>query len=277
MAHFSHSEFCEGQPGHQAPYPKCHPGSDGEIPLGFDPIVDEVSNEFFFYGSSHPHHHEEMFFPSDLFIRLQVGLSSWSKQIEEAMKTLLVFAMQWRTGCITHDLIVEILRVTNQYPAREEWLLSVYGADEFLQNNCTLGSHEILRKASTCIQLCLHHTGDLKPSLARTCGDDQRRFCVNELLEDICAWRLVWQNLVSVIMKYRGQVEYLLQNENNVDNVIEAAKAICSVLGFVETRDITDAVRKLRALVKAQSLGTDDVESDDTDDAETDDTELMIE
>ncbi|RMC02734.1 hypothetical protein DUI87_19923 [Hirundo rustica rustica] len=61
------------------------------------------------------------------------------------------------------------------------------------------------------------------------------------------------QNLISVIMNYRGQVEYLLQNENNVDNVIEAAKAICSVLCFVETRDVTDAVRKLRALVKAQN------------------------
>uniref|UniRef100_A0A8C9MUS6 Phosphatidylinositol-4-phosphate 3-kinase catalytic subunit type 2 gamma n=1 Tax=Serinus canaria TaxID=9135 RepID=A0A8C9MUS6_SERCA len=31
-------------------------------------------------------------------------------------------------GCITHDLIVEILSCTNQYPAREECLLSVCGA-----------------------------------------------------------------------------------------------------------------------------------------------------
>lgn len=72
MAHFgrvpfSLSEFCEGQPGHPASFPMCHSGSDGDIPLGFDRIVDEVSNEFFFYGSSHPHHHEEMFSPSVLF------------------------------------------------------------------------------------------------------------------------------------------------------------------------------------------------------------------
>ncbi|RLW01724.1 hypothetical protein DV515_00007671, partial [Chloebia gouldiae] len=52
-------------------------------------------------------------------------------------------------------------------------------------------------------------------------------------------------------MSYRSQVEYLLQNENNVDNVIEAAKAICSVLCFVETRDISDAVSKLHALGRA--------------------------
>ncbi|NXR62442.1 P3C2G kinase, partial [Rhadina sibilatrix] len=451
MAHFgrvsfSLSEFCEGQPGHQASYPTCHSGPEGEMPLGFDRIVDEVSNEFFFYGSSHPPHHEEMFFPSDFFgrsvpdqhpynhplfacgqpypghpaphwqqgtvsprvgfrpsllpdcrnfsvvdshlytherelhrresvnsvsdvergstnLEFQIGFgildapspvfldnypfgqkvreesgngdasltntsrrcnvgpthpqgsghnreaAGWSIQLIEAdqgsnentvgfcnavekiRKAYPAFDLKTNTGkiwsiatrfpehilggtkfrisiwtdfsphpllltqhagCITHDLIVEVLRCTNQYPAREECLLSVYGSDEFLQNNCTLGSHEILRKATSCVQLRLHHAANLKPGLARTCGDDQRRFCVNELLEDICAWRLIRQNLISVIMNYRGQVEYLLQNENNVDNVIEAAKAICSVLCFVETRDITDAVRKLHALVNAQ-------------------------
>ncbi|NXV12809.1 P3C2G kinase, partial [Cepphus grylle] len=159
-------------------------------------------------------------------------------------------------GCITHDLIVEILHCTNQYPVQEECLLSVCGFDEFLQNNHTLGSHESLRKATTCIQLRLHNTSNLKQSLSRTHEDDQRRFSVNQLLEDTCAWRLTRQNLVSVIMKYRGQVEYLWQNEvfHKVDNVIEVAKTICSVLCFVETKDITDAIKKLRAvpLVKAQ-------------------------
>ncbi|NWT50073.1 P3C2G kinase, partial [Erythrocercus mccallii] len=451
MAHFgrvpfSLSEFCEGQPGDQASYPRCHSGSDGEIPLGFDRIIDEVSNEFFFYGSSCPHHHEEMFFPSDFFGRnvpdqhlynhpllaygepypgnpiphwqqgtvspmagfrpsllpdcrnssvvdshpyshkrelhgwksvnsvsnverdntdlgFQISFDNldapspvfldnypfgqnmreesgngeasltntsrrcniepthpqgsghnreaagWSIQLIEAdqgsnentagfcnavekirnaypafdlkTNTGKIWSITTRfpehilggtkfrisiwtdfsphpllltqhAGCITHDLIVEVLRCTNQYPAWEECLLSVYGSDEFLQNNCTLGSHESLRKATTCIQLRLNHAANLKQSLARTCEDDQRRFCVNELLEDICAWRLIRQNLFSVIMNYRGQVEYLLQNENNVDNVTEAAKAICSVLCLVETRDITDAVRKLHAVVKAQ-------------------------
>ncbi|KAM4783227.1 phosphatidylinositol 3-kinase C2 domain-containing subunit gamma [Cyanocitta cristata] len=452
MAHFgrvpfSHNEFCEGQPGDQASYPMYHFGSDGDIPLGFDRIVDEVSNEFFFYGSSHPHHHKEMFFLPDLYnhtvpdhhlhgqplvaygelypgnpvshwqqgtvspmvgfrssllpdcrnfsvvdshpynlerelhgrnsvnsvsnvergninLGFQIGFDNldapspvfldnypfgqkvreesgngeasltntsrrcsigpaqlqgsghdreaarWSIQLIEAnqgsnentvgfcnavekirnaypafdLKTntgkiwsivtrfpehilggtkfrISVWTdfsphpllLSQHAGCITHDLIVEILRHTNQYPAQEEFLLSVYGSDEFLQNNCTLGSHESLRKATTCIQLRLHHAGNLKPGLARTCEDDQRRFCVNELLEDSCAWRLTRQNLVSVIMNYRGQVEYLLQNEDKLGDVIEAAKAICSVLCFVETRDITDAVRKLRALVRAQN------------------------
>lgn len=45
---------------------------------------------------------------------------------------------------------------------------------------------------------------------------------------------------------------FVSYQQNNVDNVIEAAKAICSVLCFVETRDITDAVGKLHALGRAQ-------------------------
>ncbi|XP_017679401.1 PREDICTED: phosphatidylinositol 4-phosphate 3-kinase C2 domain-containing subunit gamma [Lepidothrix coronata] len=450
---FSHNEFHKGQTGDQASYPVYHSGSDGQIPLGFDRIVDEVSNEFFFYGSSHSHHHEEIFSPSDVFGlnvpgqhfygqplgaygepnpenpishwqqgtvspvagfrsyflsdyrnfslvdpypysqgRELCGWSSvnsvtnvfgsaveggnasqgfpigfdnadaqcpvfldnrpfgqegrdesgngeahftntsrrcstgptwpygsghgregagWSIQLIEANQgsnentvgfcnavekirnaypasdlktnTGKIWSVTTRfpdhilggtkfrisvwtdfspspvlltqqAGCITHDLIVEILRCTNQYPAQEECFLSVYGSDEFLQNDHTLGSHESLRKATPCVQLRLHSTAHLKQSLARTCGDDQRRFCMNHLLRDACAMRLTRQNLFSVIMNYRDQVEYLLQNEHKVDHVIEATKAICSVLCFVETRDITDAVKKLSALplVKAQ-------------------------
>ncbi|KAM6214064.1 phosphatidylinositol 3-kinase C2 domain-containing subunit gamma [Sarcoramphus papa] len=451
---FSHNEFREGQAGDQASFPMYHSGSAGEVRLGFDRIVDEVSNEFFFCGSSHSHHHEEIFFPSDVFglnvpdqqfcgqplvaygelypgnpishwqqgtmsptvgfrssllsdyrnfslvdpypysqerelyggnsispvtnvfdsnlergntnLSFQIGFgnvdaqcpvfldnypfeqevrgesgngetcltdtsrrcdigptwpsssghgreaTSWSIQLVEANQgsnentvafcnavekirnaypafdlktnTGKIWSVATRfpdhilgeskfrisvwtdsspypllltqhAGCITHDLIVEILHCTNRYSVQEECLLSVCGSDEFLQNNHTLGSHESLRKATTCIQLRLHNTSNLKQSLARTHEDDQRRFSVNQLLEDSCAWRLTRQNLVSIIMKYRDQVEYLLQNEHKVDNVIEVAKAICSVLCFVETRDITDAVKKLRAvpLVKAQN------------------------
>ncbi|NXG27617.1 P3C2G kinase, partial [Dromaius novaehollandiae] len=189
-------------------------------------------------------------FPDHILGKLKFRISVWT---DPSPYPLLITQ---NAGCVTHDLIVEILHCTNQYPVQEECFLSVCGSDEFLQNNQMLGSHESLRKPTTCIQLRLHITTNLKQSLARTHEDDQRQFSVNQLLEYTCAWRLTRQNLVSIIMKYRGQVEYLLQNEvfHGVDNVIQAAKAICSVLCFVETRDITDAVKKLRAvlLVKAQ-------------------------
>ncbi|XP_029819247.1 phosphatidylinositol 4-phosphate 3-kinase C2 domain-containing subunit gamma [Manacus vitellinus] len=470
---FSHNEFHKGQAGDQACYPVYHSGSDGQIPLGFDRIVDEVSNEFFFYGSSHSHHHEEIFSPSDVFglnvpgqhfygqplvaygepnpenpishwqqgtVSPAAGFRSyllsdyrnfslvdpypysqgrelcgwsgvnsvtnvfgsaveggntsqgfpigfdnadaqcpvfldnrpfgqegrdesgngearftntsrrcstgptwpygsghdregagWSIQLVEANQgsnentvgfcnavekirnaypasdlktnTGKIWSVTTRfpdhilggtkfrisvwtdfspspvlltqqAGCITHDLIVEILRCTNQYPAQEECFLSVYGSDEFLQNDHTLGSHESLRKATPCVQLRLHNTAHLKQSLARTCGDDQRRFCMNQLLRDISAMRLTRQNLFSVIMNYRDQVEYLLQNEHQVDHVIEATKAICSVLCFVETRDITDAVKKLSVLplVKAQ----DSLQSAETPSKEAAVTELSV-
>ncbi|NXJ59639.1 P3C2G kinase, partial [Rostratula benghalensis] len=194
-------------------------------------------------------------FPDHIFGESKFRISVWT---DSSPYPLLLTQC---AGCITHDLIVEILRCTNRYTVQEECLLSVCGSDEFLQNNHTLGSHETLRKTTTCIQLRLHNTSNLKQSLSRTPEDDQRQFSVNQLLEFTCAWRLIRRNLFSAIMKYRGQVEYLLQNKvfHKVDNVIEVAKTICSVLCSVETRDITDAVKKLYAvpLVKAQAAVTE--------------------
>uniref|UniRef100_A0A8C9MVA1 Phosphatidylinositol-4-phosphate 3-kinase catalytic subunit type 2 gamma n=1 Tax=Serinus canaria TaxID=9135 RepID=A0A8C9MVA1_SERCA len=58
-------------------------------------------------------------------------------------------------GCITHDLIVEILSCTNQYPAREECLLSVCGADEFLQN-CKHSTCAAVTELSMAISRLIH-------------------------------------------------------------------------------------------------------------------------
>ncbi|NWX84326.1 P3C2G kinase, partial [Nothoprocta pentlandii] len=188
-------------------------------------------------------------FPDHILGKLKFRISVWT---DSSPYPLLITQ---NAGCITHDLIVEILHCTNQYPVQEECFLSVCGSDELLQNNHTLGSHESLRKPTTCIQLRLHITTNLKQNLARTHEDDQRQFSVNQLLEYTCAWRLTRQNLISIIMKYRDQVEYLWQNEVFIlmGNVIEAAKTICSALCFVETRDITDAVKKLRAVLLAKA------------------------
>ncbi|XP_053892228.1 phosphatidylinositol 3-kinase C2 domain-containing subunit gamma isoform X2 [Malaclemys terrapin pileata] len=151
-------------------------------------------------------------------------------------------------SCIVRNFVVEILHCTNQYPAQEECFLSVYGSDEFLQNDYALGSHESLRKATTSIQLRLQKGTSYQQSLARTLEDDQSQFNVNQLLQYTYIWKVSRKNLVTFIMKYGGQVEYLLQNEHKVDKVIEEAKAICSVLCSVETRAITDAVKKLHSV-----------------------------
>ncbi|XP_065598599.1 phosphatidylinositol 3-kinase C2 domain-containing subunit gamma [Cyrtonyx montezumae] len=188
-------------------------------------------------------------FPDHILGKLRFRISIWT---DSSPSPLLLIQ---DAGCITHDLIVEILHCTNQYPVHEECLLSVCGSDEFLQNNHSLGSHESLRKATTDIHLHLHTTSNLKQSLARVHEDDQEQFSVNNLLEYTCAWRLTRQNLVAALRRYRDQVEHLLQNETHkVDYVIEVAKAICSVLCSVETREITNAVKKLHAvpMVKTQ-------------------------
>uniref|UniRef100_A0A8C7A140 Phosphatidylinositol 3-kinase C2 domain-containing subunit gamma n=1 Tax=Nothoprocta perdicaria TaxID=30464 RepID=A0A8C7A140_NOTPE len=72
MAYFggmplSQDEFHDGHVNDQASYSPFHSRSAGQIRLGFDQIADEVSNEIFFYGSSHLHHPEENFFVADIF------------------------------------------------------------------------------------------------------------------------------------------------------------------------------------------------------------------
>lgn len=63
-------------------------------------------------------------------------------------------------------LLGEVPRKRKEVASRDNHLFGVFFPPNC--SNCTLGSHESLRKATTCIQLRLHHTGNSKRSLART-------------------------------------------------------------------------------------------------------------
>uniref|UniRef100_A0A8C3UGJ6 Phosphatidylinositol-4-phosphate 3-kinase catalytic subunit type 2 gamma n=1 Tax=Catharus ustulatus TaxID=91951 RepID=A0A8C3UGJ6_CATUS len=356
MAHFvpySASEFCEVHPGLQAPYPKCHPGSDGEIPLGFDPIVDEVSNEFFFYGSSHPHHHEEMFFPSDLFIRnvpdqhlhshpviahgevypgnatphWQQGTESpvvgfrpsllpdcrnfsvldshpYSPQRElhgrqsvnpvsnvQRDSTNLefqigfdnlaapspVFSDNYPFGQKVREesgngatSLTSISRRCNIVPTHPQgsgysreaagWSIQLVEADRGSNENIAgfCKTVEKIRNAYPAFDLKTN-TGKIwsittrfpehilgRTKFGMSIWTDFSPYPLLLTQDAGCITHDLIVEILRVANQYPAREEWLLSvYGNNVDNVIEAAKAICSVLCFVETRDITDAVRKL--------------------------------
>uniref|UniRef100_A0A663EAV6 Phosphatidylinositol-4-phosphate 3-kinase catalytic subunit type 2 gamma n=1 Tax=Aquila chrysaetos chrysaetos TaxID=223781 RepID=A0A663EAV6_AQUCH len=69
-------------------------------------------------------------FPDHILGESKFRISVWTDS------SLYPLLLTQRAGCITHDLIVEILHCTNRYPVQEEYLLSVCGSDEFLQNMC---------------------------------------------------------------------------------------------------------------------------------------------
>ncbi|KAM7244006.1 hypothetical protein CapIbe_004614 [Capra ibex] len=152
---------------------------------------------------------------------------------------------------LVKDLIAEILHFcTNDQLFPRDHLLSICGHEEFLQNDHYLGSHRIFQKNKSVIQLHLQKKRDTPGTLSRKHEDDHSQFYLNQLLEFMHIWKVSRQCLSTVIQKYDSDLKYLLKTQQNVDNVIEEVKNICSVLGCVETKQITDAVNELNLILQ---------------------------
>ncbi|XP_045637337.1 phosphatidylinositol 4-phosphate 3-kinase C2 domain-containing subunit gamma [Ursus americanus] len=155
---------------------------------------------------------------------------------------------------LVKDLIAEILHFcTNDQLFPKDHLLSICGYEEFLQNDYSLGSHKIFQKDKSVIQLNLQKNGEVPGKLSRKHEDDHSQFYLNQLLEFMHIWKVSRQCLSTVIKKYDFHLKYLLKTQQNVDNIIEEVKNICSVLGCVETKQITDAVNELSLILRRKT------------------------
>ncbi|ERE66617.1 phosphatidylinositol-4-phosphate 3-kinase C2 domain-containing subunit gamma isoform 1 [Cricetulus griseus] len=154
---------------------------------------------------------------------------------------------------LVKDLIAEtLLLCANEQLFPKEYLLSVCGSEEFLQMDHCLGSHKIFQKNKSVFQLHLKKNSDVPGKLSRKSGDDHRQFHLNRLLEFTHIWKISRQCLSTVIKKYDFHVKLLLKNQPHVNNIIEEVKNICSVLGCVETKQVSDTVQELKLLQKSQ-------------------------
>ncbi|XP_054552739.1 phosphatidylinositol 3-kinase C2 domain-containing subunit gamma [Talpa occidentalis] len=175
---------------------------------------------------------------------------------------------------LVKDLIAEALHFcTNDQLSPKDHLLSICGCEEFLQNDHSLGSHKIFQKDKSFIQLHLQKNGGAPGKLSRKHEDDHSQFDLNQLLEFMHIWKASRQCLLTVIKKYNLHLKYLLEIqkdtpekdlspifsnvhntfEKNVDNIFEDVKNICSVLGSVETKQITDAVHELNLILQRKA------------------------
>lgn len=152
---------------------------------------------------------------------------------------------------LVKDLIAEILHscVNDQLPP-EDHLLSICGYEETLQNDHSLGSHKIFQKDKSVIQLHLQNKWKSSGKLSRKLEDDHSQFNLNQLLEFMHIWKVSRQCLATAIKKYDDHLKRLLKSQQNMDNVTEEVKCVCSVLGCVETKPITDAVNKLNLILQ---------------------------
>ncbi|KAK6472842.1 phosphatidylinositol 4-phosphate 3-kinase C2 domain-containing subunit alpha-like isoform X1 [Huso huso] len=151
------------------------------------------------------------------------------------------------------------------------YILKVCGQEEVLQNKHCLGSHEYIqncRKWDTEIKLQLLSQSTICRDLARVVEDDTTPVDLEKYLYQVekpLKETINRQCLNDYLDSYHSQVQLCLENENNqyktVENVIQAVKNICSALDGVETKAITEAVKKLKRTVnlprsKTMELGS---------------------
>ncbi|XP_050606012.1 phosphatidylinositol 3-kinase C2 domain-containing subunit gamma isoform X2 [Macaca thibetana thibetana] len=155
---------------------------------------------------------------------------------------------------LVKDLIAKILHFcTNDQLLPKDHILNVCGSEEFLQNDHSLGSHKMFQKDKSVIQLHLQKSREAPGKLSRKHEEDHSQFYLNQLLEFMHIWKVSRQCLLTVIKKYDFHLKYLLKTQENVDNIIEEVKKICSVLGCVETKQITDAVNELSLILQRKA------------------------
>ncbi|XP_029419257.1 phosphatidylinositol 4-phosphate 3-kinase C2 domain-containing subunit gamma isoform X3 [Nannospalax galili] len=175
---------------------------------------------------------------------------------------------------LVKDLIAEILHLcANDQLSPKEYLLSLCGSEEFLQFDHCLGSHKMFQKDKSVIQLRLQKKRDSPGKLSRKCGEDHGQFHLNQLLKSAHIWKVSRQCLSTVIQKYDFHVKDLLKTQEDLDkkgssstfpsasnafqpyvsNIIREVKNVCSVLGCVETKQITDAINELNLILQRKT------------------------
>ncbi|XP_006866080.1 PREDICTED: phosphatidylinositol 4-phosphate 3-kinase C2 domain-containing subunit gamma [Chrysochloris asiatica] len=190
-------------------------------------------------------------FPYELFSNTKFNINIFTDHSTQPLR-LMPYA-----NYLVRDLVAEILHFcTNDRLLPEDHLLCICGSEEFLQNDYCLGSHKIFQKDQTAIQLHLQKYRENPGKLSRKHEDDHSQFYLNQLLEHMHIWKVSRKCLSTVIEKYDFHLQCLLKTQQNVDNIFEEVKNICSVLGCVETKQITDAVNKLNIILqrKAEDL-----------------------
>ncbi|CAO2607059.1 Phosphatidylinositol 3-kinase C2 domain-containing subunit gamma [Lemmus lemmus] len=206
-------------------------------------------------------------YPSQLFVgtKFSVNVSV------NAAQTLHLLP---QANYLVKDLIAEILLLcANEQLSPNEYLLRVCGSEEFLQMDHCLGSHKIFQKNKSVFQLHLQKNRDVPGKFCRKSEDDHNLFYLNQLLEFTHIWKISRQCLITVVKKYSFHVKQLLENQEDMEekhlsavfssapnpiqthvkDIIEEVKNICRVLGCIETKQVSDAVKDLNKYDPSQT------------------------
>ncbi|XP_068598544.1 phosphatidylinositol 4-phosphate 3-kinase C2 domain-containing subunit beta [Brachionichthys hirsutus] len=139
----------------------------------------------------------------------------------------------------------------------DQYLLKVFGLDEFLNSSQSLAGLEI-------VQQCLKFDWDVRLVLTKRCGigtelarteeDDEKPSTMNHsiLLQERPIKQTVTREALSLLLDtFHTEAESFLLSQvelpHHVERLVQSVKALCSSLAAVETPDVTAALSQLPA------------------------------
>lgn len=153
----------------------------------------------------------------------------------------------YQTLCYTNDELHTI--DVNDY------VLKLCGLEEFLQNECVLGSHEYIqqcRKFDVDIRLQLMKRKDVRGDLARTASDHQSPWTLNHhihLQERPVKQTISKQAMTLLFDTFHNEVDEFLAAEVDhqvkAERVVQSVMVVCNALAAVETQEVTSALNQL--------------------------------
>ncbi|XP_034021284.1 phosphatidylinositol 4-phosphate 3-kinase C2 domain-containing subunit beta [Thalassophryne amazonica] len=139
----------------------------------------------------------------------------------------------------------------------DEYLLQIYGQEEFLSNSQTLAGLEFVQQSLKFhwdIRLVLTRRSAVRTELTRTKEDDDTVSTMNHniLLQERPIKQTVTREALTLLLDtFHNEAESFVMSEVDlplhVERLVQSVKALCSSLAAVETPDVTSALSLLPA------------------------------
>ncbi|KAI5702472.1 hypothetical protein M8J75_000487 [Diaphorina citri] len=134
----------------------------------------------------------------------------------------------------------------------EDYVLKVYHKNEYLTLHTLLGEYEYVHeciKLERDIEFTLLHKDQLDRSLARTSQDDlnDAALTLDDLLPKEMIQPISHESLLILLETFESEVERYEKHQKQSKNVVQSVKALCTLLGNVETLEISTALEEFIA------------------------------
>ncbi|XP_026687194.1 phosphatidylinositol 4-phosphate 3-kinase C2 domain-containing subunit beta-like [Diaphorina citri] len=153
----------------------------------------------------------------------------------------------------------------------EDYVLKVYHKNEYLTLHTLLGEYEYVHeciKLERDIEFTLLHKDQLDRSLARTSQDDlnDAALTLDDLLPKEMIQPISHESLLILLETFESEVERYEKHQKQSKNVVQSVKALCTLLGNVETLEISTALEEFIAADPSTPVSSNVQLGDEVDD-----------